>query len=85
MSSWEVKLLSLGQNINQEAKTSNCTGTKNDSQASYHGYMLDCYIVDMQFQKLFSSFTQATAHTLKFEKKTIQSKTNDHRKPSSVH
>ena len=61
MSSLGVKLLSVGQNINQQAQRSNCTGTKNDSHASYYGHMLDCYMVDMSFQNLFS----LAVHTLK--------------------
>ena len=54
MSSCGVKLLSVGQNINQQAQRSNCTGTKNDSHGSYHGCKLDCYMVHVLFQKMFS-------------------------------
>ena len=61
MFSLGVKLLSVGQNINQQAQRSNCTGTKNDSHASYYGRMLDCYMVDMSFENLFS----LAVHTLK--------------------
>ena len=64
MSSRGVKLLSVGQNINQQAQRSNCTGTKNNSHASYYGHMLDCYMVDLSFQNLFS----LAVHTLKIKK-----------------